>query len=86
VLGIPRARTEGSKLLIQAAAQAGANAMEAREFREEERKVRPRIFHWLKLGRHLIPGYQGPKWTDAKVQLLGSLQDADLAAIVDKTA
>jgi hypothetical protein len=85
VLGIPRAVTEGSKLLIQAAAQAGADVMQAREFNQEEREVKRRNARRLNLGQHLKTGYHGPHWTEAELQLLGRLPDADVAAIAGRT-
>jgi hypothetical protein len=85
VLGIPRAGTEGSKLLIQAAAQAGADAMQAREFTEAERKMKRRNARRLNLAQHLPTGYHGPRWTADQLALLGTLPDADVAAIAGRT-
>ena len=86
LLGIPRAGTEGSKLLIQAAAEKGAEAMQDREFTPAERKAKSRNARRLKLGQYLQPGYHGPLWTAEELALLGTLPDADVAVIVGKSA
>ncbi len=81
----PRAGTEGSRLLIQAAAQKGAEAVQAREFTPAELRVKRRNARRLNLGQHLRPGYHGPRWTAEQRVLLGTLPDADVAAITGKT-
>jgi hypothetical protein len=39
----------------------------------------------LNLGRHLIEGYHGPRWTEEQLALLGTIPDEEVAAKIAKT-
>jgi hypothetical protein len=85
-LGIGRADTEGSRRLIRAAAEAGAEAIKQREWTDEERGERSRRSRALGLGRYLPTGYHGPPWTAEHLRLLGTAPDDVVAARVGRTA
>jgi hypothetical protein len=84
-LGVGRMDSEGSRRLIQAAAEAGADVLRGVPLSEEECARRSRTNREKGLKRHLHPGYHGPRWTPAEVALLGTLPDDALAAQVGKT-
>lgn len=78
-LGIGRSDPEGSRRLIQAAAQAGADVTKEREFSEEEREVRRQNSIKNNLAQYLQLGYHGPRWTKKQLALLGKLPDQEVA-------
>jgi len=84
-LGVGRMASEGSRRLIQEAADAGAEAVRAREFTEAEREVRRRNARRPKLGQYLQPGYHGPRWTAWQLRLLGKQPDAVVAGKVGRS-
>jgi hypothetical protein len=85
-LGVGRADTEGSRRLIQAAAEAGAEAMAERGLTPQEREERRRRPVEKDLGQYLRPGYHGPWWTPAELGLLGKMPDDVVATRVGQTA
>src|SRR5262249_4556778 len=84
-LGVGRADPEGSRRLIQAAAEAGADVTRGVPLPADQVEVRRRNALELDLGRHLHTGYHGPRWTTGEVALLGTLPDEEVAARVGKT-
>jgi hypothetical protein len=84
-LGVGRADSEGSRRLIQAAAETGAAAMHERGLADEEADERRRRAVELDLGRYLHTAYHGPRWTPQEVALLGTMPDEELAARIGKT-
>ncbi len=85
LLGIPRAGTEGSRVLIQAAAQLGAAAIKARTWTREEREQQRQRSLALNLGQHLWSGYHGQWWTPEELALLGTSSDEVVAAQIGRT-
>jgi hypothetical protein len=84
-LGVGRTDSEGSRRLIQAAAEAGAAAMHDRGLTEEEADERRRRAVELNLGQYLHTGYHGPRWTAEELALLGTMPDDVVAARIGKT-
>lgn len=84
-LAVGRMDSEGSRLLIEAASLKGAAAVQEHEWTAKERRARRRKAIELDLGRHLPTGYHGPRWTKKQLALLGTMSDADVAAIVGRT-
>jgi hypothetical protein len=77
--------SEGSRRLIQAAAEAGADAVRGVELEPEEIERRRQTALELNLKQHLYPGYHGPRWTPQELALLGTLPDEEVAARTGKT-
>ena len=63
-LGVGRADNEGSRLLTQAAGKKGGEAMQAKEWTQEEREARRQIALDLDLGQYLTTGYHGLLWPE----------------------
>src|SRR5262249_51979379 len=78
-LGVRRTNNEGSRRLIQAAAEQGAAAMRERGLTDEECDERSRRSLELGLGRYLQTGYHGPRWTREQLRLLGKEPDEVVA-------
>jgi hypothetical protein len=74
-LGVTRTNNEGTRQLIQAAAEAGAEALRYRGLSDEQCEERSRTAIRLNLKRFLHPGYHGPRWTPEQLQLLGKEPD-----------
>src|SRR5262245_644895 len=74
-----RAGTEGSRRLIQAAADKGGAALRGRPLTAEQVEQRRRSAVENNLARHLVKGYHGPWWTRKELALLGKLPDEDVA-------
>jgi hypothetical protein len=85
-LGVTRTNNEGSRRLIQGAAEGGAAAMRERGLTDEECDERSRRAVALDLKRFLHLGYHGPRWTAEQPQLLGPAPDAVVAARIGRTA
>jgi hypothetical protein len=83
--GVGRMDSEGSRRLIQAAAEAGADVRRGVSLSAEECARRNRTNRELDLKRHLHLGYHGPRWTPAELALLGTLRDEEVAARTGKT-
>jgi hypothetical protein len=84
-LGVTRTSNEGSRRLIQSAAEAGAEAMREHEFTDDECDERSRRAWRLNLGRNLVKGYHGPRWTKRQLPLLGRLPDEVVAERVGRS-
>jgi hypothetical protein len=84
-LGVGRADSEGSRRLIQAAAEQGAEAIRARDWTEKERQQRRRVNAEKGLARNLVTGYHGPLWTPEDIALLGTLPDEEVARRTART-
>jgi len=80
---VTRTNCEGSRRLIQAAAQKGADAVAAREWTPAERQARSRRAIALNLGRNLD---YGPTWTADQVALLPTMSDAMVAERTSRSA
>jgi hypothetical protein len=79
-LGVGRTDSEGSRRLIQAAAEAGGTAMHEGGLTDQEAEERRRRAVELDLGQYLLTGYPGPRWTPQELALLGTLPDEEVAA------
>jgi hypothetical protein len=84
-LGVKRADPQGSRRLIQAAAEKGAEGMKARWVSEEERAERSRLSKELNLGQNFVTGYHGPRWKQEEIELLGTIPDDEVAVLLGKT-
>jgi hypothetical protein len=78
-LGVRRMENDGSRRLVLAAASAGGQAMRKHEYTDEECDERSRRARGLNLGRNLVKGYQGPRWTKRQLRLLGKYPDDEVA-------
>jgi hypothetical protein len=85
LLDVTRTNNPGTHRLVQASAEAGAEAIRAKEWTEEERDAKRRLAKKLKLVRHIKPGYHGPRWTEEQEQLLGTLPDSEVALRTGRT-
>jgi hypothetical protein len=84
-LGVTNQNNEGSRRLVQAAAEAGAAVMAYKGCSDEECEARAIRSNELNLARFLKTGYHGPLWKPEELALLGTMPDADLAARLGKT-
>jgi hypothetical protein len=84
-LDIDRLNNPGTHRLVQASAEAGAEAVQAKQWTDAERQVKRDTAKTLDLGRTLIHGYHGPWWTDEDVALLGTMPDAEVAARIGRS-
>jgi hypothetical protein len=84
-LGVTRTNNPGTHRLVQAAAEAGAAVMSRREYTPEECAERWERAVRLNLGRHLVLGYHGPRWTRAQLRLLGKYPDEEVARRTGRT-
>src|SRR5262245_10493912 len=83
-LGVGRTDSPGSRRLIQAAAEAGAEGMKRREWTAEERDGYRQRAVELNLARHLRPDH-GQGWTKEELRLLGTAPDAEVAGRIGRT-
>jgi hypothetical protein len=80
-LGLSWAGSEGSRRLIQAAAQMGGKASRERGVLDEEREQRRRRAVEGNFGGFLSPGCKtAPAWTADELALLGTASDEEVAA------
>jgi hypothetical protein len=84
-LGVWRMDSEGSRRLIQAAAQAGAAVVRGQPLPPEQVEVRRRNALAHNLAQYLRTGYHGPWWTPEELALLGTLPDEVVAAQIGRT-
>jgi hypothetical protein len=84
-LGVGRMDNPGSRRLMLAASMKGADALRGVPLSAKQVEIRRRNARALNLGRHLIPGYHGPWWTQHEVALLGKLPDEEVARRVGRT-
>jgi hypothetical protein len=85
-LGVERAGTEGSRRLIQAAAEAGAAVLRGQALPPEQVERRRQRAEALNLAQHLQTGYHGPWWSTEELALLGKQPDEDIASRIGRTA
>jgi hypothetical protein len=85
-LAVDRVNNPGTHRLVQASAEAGAEAVQAKEWTDAERQAKWERSKALDLARHLTTGYHGPWWTAEELALLGTLPDAEVAARTGRTA
>jgi hypothetical protein len=84
-LGVTRTDNEGSHRLIQASAERGAEAMQVREWTDEERDRRRQRNAERGLAANLVVGYHGPRWTAEHIALLGTMPDGAVARRTGRT-
>jgi hypothetical protein len=84
-LGVTPTDNQGSLRLTRAAAEAGAKAMKARAWTDEERERRRQVNAERGLAANLITGYHGPLWAAEDIALLGQVADAELARRTGRT-
>ena len=84
-LDLTRTNNPGTNRLQRANAQAGAEAVKAKDWTEAELQAKREIAQRLVLARDLKPGYYGPRWTAAQSKLLGKLPDAEVATRIGRT-
>jgi len=84
-LGVARTDPAGSRRLIQAAAQAGADGIKKKVFTEEEIEVSRQNALKNNLGQNLWHGYHGPLWTEEQLALLGTLSDRKVAKKIGRS-
>jgi hypothetical protein len=84
-LGVSRTSNPGSARHIRAASEKGAAVLRGVKLRAEECERRRRTALELNLGRHLTPGYHGPRWTEGELALLGRVPDDEVAAQIGRT-
>jgi hypothetical protein len=72
--------TEGSRRLIQAAAEKGADQVRGKPLSPEQVEVRRRNAHALNLGQYLDPTH-GAGWSTDELRLLGKVADADSSRV-----
>jgi hypothetical protein len=76
--------TEGSRRLIQAAAEKGADQVRGKPLSPEQVEQRRRTARALILGQYLDPAH-GRGWTRAELRLLGKVSDAQVAALTGRS-
>ena len=85
-LGVSRTNNEGSRRLMHAASQKGADAMKEREWSDEEREQRRQQTIASGCNANIKPGYNlGPLWTRKELALLGKLPDEEVAKQLGRT-
>jgi hypothetical protein len=85
-LGVSRTNNEGTRRLIHAASQKGADAMKEREWSEKEREKRRQQTIASGCNTNIKPGYNlGPLWSAEELALLGTMPDEDLAKQLGRT-
>ena len=85
-LGVGRADSEGSRRLIQAAAELGAAEVRGKPLPPEQVERRRQTAIDKGLGRNLVTGYHGPRWTAEDIALLGTIPDEDVARQTGRTS
>ena len=84
-LGVGRTDNEGSRRLMLASAEKGAEAIKEHEWTEEERERCRQINAEKGLVQNLVLGYHGPLWTPKDIALLGMVPDEDVARQTGRT-
>jgi hypothetical protein len=84
-LGVTRTNNEGSRRLIRAASERGAERLRGRPLPIDKVERRRRTANELNLGRYLWTGYHGPWWTEDEIALLGQLSDVEVAEQTGRT-
>jgi hypothetical protein len=78
--------TEGSRRLIQAAAEKGADQVRGKPLSPEQVEQRRRTARALNLGQYLEVARQKRAWPAKHLSLLGKLPDAEVAARTGRSA
>src|SRR5262249_29899305 len=84
-LGVGRADGAGSRRLIQAPADGGAEPTRGTDPPSHQVERRRRTAIALNLGRNLVTGYHGPLWAEEDIALLSTEPDALIAGRLGKT-
>jgi hypothetical protein len=87
-LGVSRTDNEGTRRLIQAAAEAGARATRDRPMSPQERERRRRVALEKNLGGNLLPGFNGYNvraWTPPEDKLVRTLPAAEVVRRTGRT-
>jgi hypothetical protein len=84
-LGVGRADSEGSRRLIRCAAEKGAARLRGKSLPPEQVERRRRTAIEKGLGRNLVTGYHGPRWTKRQLRLLGKMSDDQAARRTGRT-
>ena len=84
-LGVGRMDSEGSQRLILAAAEAGGAVVRGQKLLPEQVERRRRTAFEMNLGRNLITGFHGPRWTKKDLALLGKIPDNEVARRTGRT-
>jgi hypothetical protein len=85
-LGVSRTNNEGTRRLMQAAAQKGAEAVKNKEWTAEERERKRQQSIELNCGSYFPPGSKlYPAWTRKELALLGKLPDEEVAKRIGRT-
>ena len=87
-LGVSRTDNEGTRRLIQAAAEAGARAARDRPVPPEERERHRQVAREKNLGRYLLPGFNGfnlRAWTRKEDRLVRTLPAAEVVRRTGRT-
>jgi hypothetical protein len=84
-LGVTRTNNDGSKRLIRADSEWGAERQREKRLAPERVERRRRTGRELNLGRYLRQGYHGPRRTKAEVALLGRMSDENVARRTRRT-
>jgi hypothetical protein len=71
--------------LIQAASELGAAKIRGKKLPVAAVERRQRTAITLNLGRNLVTGYHGPKWTRKQLALLGKMPDSQVARRIGRT-
>ncbi|HKB35614.1 MAG TPA: hypothetical protein VKD72_04115 [Gemmataceae bacterium] len=84
-LGVGRTDSPGSRRLIRAAAETGAEGIKRREWTDEEREQYRQRAVELDLGRFLVAPRLERQWKRAELRLLGTAPDEEIAARIGRT-
>jgi hypothetical protein len=85
LLEVTRTNNPGTRRLMKASAQAGADSLKAKEWTDAECDAKSGLARRLNLGQYLKPGYHGPRWTAKEKRLLGKLPDDEVARRIGRT-
>jgi hypothetical protein len=85
VLGVTRTDNEGTARLVQVAAERGARTTRGEALPPEQVERRRQTAIEQGLGRNLVLGYHGPRWTEEQLRLLGTAADAEVARRTGRT-
>jgi hypothetical protein len=77
--------SEGSRRLIQTAAEMVADQTRGKPLSPEQVRQRRRTALRLNLARYLKTGYHGPRWTAEELALLGTDADEVIASRIGRT-
>jgi hypothetical protein len=84
-LGVDRLNNTATNRLIRTSSKRGAEAVQVREFSEEERRRKAENARRLNLARHLHMNPRGDEWTAEGLALVGTLPDTEVARRIGRT-